>query len=105
MSASIIEFRPRDGLTQDECNTAMARLRPVMETLCGAQGRRAVITTRRNEDGTLCVSAELDDGGYALRRHGGRYMLYRDWDIVAEAGSLDDVLAVATQPASRPPSS
>ncbi len=93
MSASIIEFRPRDGLTQDECNTAMARLRPVMETLCGAQGRRAVITTRRNEDGRLYVSVELDDSSYVLSRYGRRYILHHDRELVAEAGTLEDLLA------------
>ena len=95
--SNVIEFRPPDGLTQDECNDMMARMRPVMETLCGVAGRSADITTRRSENGTLYVSVELDDSSYVLSRYRRRYILRHGTELVAAAGTLEDVLAVARQ--------
>ena len=64
-----------------------------METLCGAQGRRADITTRRSEDRTLHVSVELDDSNYVLCRYRRRYILHHGTELVAAAGTLEDLLA------------
>jgi hypothetical protein len=98
MAAEIIPIRPRDVLTDAECNEMKAALRIVMQVLCGDEGRRAVITTQRNEDGTGYVSAVIETEqapmAWTLCREQGRYVLIgADWETVATGGTLEDVLA------------